>query len=288
MASFSGKQWAAIGASVIFFASLFFINRKPPKAEGAPQTGGHNAGAAMSIDSVLQQAEAQVPFAFKNRIEKLKGVLQNAPKEQQVSLLDSIINICDSAGAQVSASYYLEKLANIQNTTAIWYEAGDSYYKCAEVVNNAARVPLLTRSIQCFDNALKVDSNNLEAKVGKGECIVQGAGNPMEGIKMIEGVLKRDSNNEKATIALGTFSIQSGQFPKAIARFKKVLKIDPTFTDAYVYLAQASEGSGDKMAAIGYLKKYSTFARDSVVKIQVNDYIKKLEGDTTGSNKSEK
>jgi|SRR6185437_4167957 len=280
MASFSWRQWSAITVGTALFASLYFINRKLPKTEAErPQQGGH--AASMSLDSVMEQAVAQIPYVVKNRIEKINGVIASATQPMQSKLLDSIINIYDSMGAQMPAALYTEKLATLQNNAAIWCQAGDRYYRCAGVVNNNARTPILQKAMDCFDNAIKIDPNNLEAKVGKGECIVQGAGSPMEGIAIIEGVLKVDSNNEKAQIALGSFSIQSGQYPKAISRFNKVLKIDPSFTDAYLYLAQAYESSGDKASAISNLKKYSTFVRDSAVKIQISDYIKKLESDIT-------
>ena len=144
----------------------------------------------------------------------MKNAISGATQQVQTKLLDSIVRIYDSMGAQIPATLYTEKLATLQNSTGVWYQAGDRYYRCVDVVNNNARIPLLQKAMQCFDNSLKIDSNNLAARVGKGECIVQGGGSPMEGIAMIEGVLKIDSNNEKAQIALGNFSIQSGQLPR--------------------------------------------------------------------------
>ena len=287
MAAFSWRQWTAITIGTALFASLFFINRKPPKTEASqPQAGGH-ANVSVSIDSVFAQSEAGIPAPLKARVGKIENTIAGATQQVQVRLLDSIINIYDSAGAQIPATFYTEKLATLKNSTEIWYEAGDRYYKCASVVDNSVRNTLLQRAMDCFDNSLKLDSNNLAAKVGKGECIVQGGGSPMAGIAMIESVLKKDSNNEKAQIALGSFSIQSGQYAKAISRFNKVLKIDPSFGEAYLYLAQAYESSGNKASAITYLKKYSTFARDSAIKVQINNYIQKLENnDTTTETKN--
>jgi len=284
MAAFSWRQWTAILAGAILFTSLFFINRKPPKTgASAPPNGGHSAQ-TLSFDSVFSQAEGQVPARLMSRINGMKAKLSAGASDVQLKLLDSIIYFYDSAGAQIPATFYIEKAAAIQNSTNIWCQAGDRYYRSAEVVNSGARDPLLQRAISCYDNSLKIDSNNVNARIGKGECIVQGAGNPMEGIMMIEGVLKKDSTNERAQVALGAFSIQSGQFAKAVSRFNRVLKLDPKYIEGYLYLAQAYENLGDKVSAISNLKKYNTFAADSAVKIQVNNYIKKLENDTNQSN----
>ena len=284
MAAFSQRQWAAISVGVLFFASLYFINCKPPQPIGAkaPTRSNSHAGPAISMDSILSEARFGVPVYVKNRINKIMEAMRRSNAAVNAALLDSVINIYDSAGAQLPAALYTEKLAALKNSTGLWYRAGHIYYRTAEVVNADAHQALLQRAMQCFDNSLKLDSNNLEAAVGKGECIVEGAGNPMEGIMMIEGVLKKDSNNEKAQVALGRFSIQSGQNAKAIHRFNKVLKIDPAYSEAYLYLAQASQNSGDTNAAIAYLKKYSTFVRDTTVKNQVNSYILKLENNKTG------
>jgi tetratricopeptide (TPR) repeat protein len=282
MASFSSRQWIAITGGVVLFTALFFINRKAPaKADnGENQSNGH-VGQIMGFDSVLIQSQAQIPSIIKVRIDKISGAVSSANPKEQAQLLDSIIHIYDSIGAHIPATYYTEKIAALENSSGFWFEAGDRYYKSAEILNAAARSTILERGITCFANALKIDSNYKDAQVGMGECIVAMGTNPMQGIQMIEGVLKKDSNNEKAQIALGEFSIQSAQYPKAIYRFNKVLKIDPTYIEAYLYLAQAYESSGNKNTAISYLKKYSTFAKDTAIKNQVDNYISKLENDTT-------
>lgn len=281
MASFSSRQWLAIIAGLILLISLFFINRKsPPKDDsGQSQANGHT-GQVQDFNSLLLQAENQVPASVKSRIDGINKVLGTTPQPGQGRYIDSIVNLYDSVGAQIPANYYIEKLAQLQNSASLWFQAGDGYYKAAELMNAAARGSILQRGIACFTNALKIDSNFMDAKVGMGECIVESGTNPMEGIAMIEGVLKRDSNNEKAQVALGEFSIQSGQYAKAIYRFNRVLKIDPSYIQAYLYLAQAYENSGNKPDAISNLKKYSTFAKDSALKSQVDKYIEKMENDT--------
>jgi tetratricopeptide (TPR) repeat protein len=281
MASFTSRQWIAVAGGVIVFASLFYINRKAPAGkDGTPMATGH-ASQAESFDSLLAQAENEVPASFKSLISKVSSGLSTASQPDKEKILNQLVGIYDSAGAHIPATFFTEKLATLQNTPGIWFEAGDRYYKSADVLTNATRITVLERAKACFNNALKLDTGYTDARVGLAECMVQGQ-NPMQGIMMLEAIIKKDSNDEKAQIALGEFSIQSGQYPKAIMRFKKVLKIDPSYSDAYLYLAQACENSGDKKSAISYLEKYSTFAKDSVLKNQVNSYIAKLKSDSSG------
>jgi Tfp pilus assembly protein PilF len=57
-------------------------------------------------------------------------------------------------------------------------------------------------------------------------------------------------------VNLGYFAIKSGQFDKAEERFNKVLEVDPTYIDAYLYLADMHEKQQKPDLAIASLKEY--------------------------------
>jgi tetratricopeptide (TPR) repeat protein len=175
----------------------------------------------------------------------------------------------------------MEELAKLEKSPDIWYKTGERYMDISDLVEITDRGALLTKAEDCFNNALKIDSNNLDAKVGIGACIVEQGDNPMMGIKMITEVINKDSDNEPAQIALGRFSIKSAQFARAVYRFHRVMEIDASFHEGYLYLAQAYEGMGNKKEAIVNLKKYRNFAPDSTIKSQIDKHIlEDLKGDT--------
>lgn len=58
--------------------------------------------------------------------------------------------------------------------------------------------------------------------------------NPMEGISILREILSKDSMNVDANYWLGVFSVQSGQFDKAISRFNKVLSVKPDYLAAHI------------------------------------------------------
>jgi tetratricopeptide (TPR) repeat protein len=60
--------------------------------------------------------------------------------------------------------------------------------------------------------------------------------NPMEGITILRDLVAKDSANVEAHYWLGIFSLKSGQIPKAIDRFKRVIRIDPNYLPAYIDL----------------------------------------------------
>jgi tetratricopeptide (TPR) repeat protein len=235
----------------------------------------------VDFDQVITESEDSLPAPEKKMIDRLKSALENTPDSIHPHLLAKLIKVLDSIGQPIISAYYTEKLAAIQKSPGLWIHAGQQFYDYSALSKEDTKGVLVKQAEQCFQNSIKIDSTNADAQVGLGECLVDGS-NPMQGIKTIENVLKKDSNNRNAQIALGKFSIRSNQFAKAIYRFNRVLTIDPSYKEAYLYLAQAYEGSGNKQGAIANLKKYRIFAPDSSMKREIDNYIKnKLENDTT-------
>jgi tetratricopeptide (TPR) repeat protein len=279
MAALSSKHWVAISGSVILFASLFFVNRKAPAVSNQPPMAAGHATAG-DFNVVLEEAEKQVPADKATAISKLNAALATATPEEKLTLLKTIIDAYDSLGAEIPGTYYIEKLAGLRSSADLWYKAADRYYTASEIGDQQARATLIQKALQCYKSSFAIDSTNLDTRVGIGKCLVEGSPAPMQGIAMIEGVLKKDSNNLNGQLALGELSVQSGQFPKAIYRFNRVLTIKPSFSDAYLYLADVYEKTGNKQEAVSCLKKYSTFVTDKKIEGEVNNEIKRLQNDT--------
>ena len=77
----------------------------------------------------------------------------------------------------------------------------------------------------------------------------------MEGILKIRAISEKDPNNVFAQFMLGYGGLVSGQREKATERFKKVIKLDPTNTEAIFLLAELYEKAGDKKSAIEWYQK---------------------------------
>jgi tetratricopeptide (TPR) repeat protein len=282
MSNFSSRQWIAIAGGLVFFSLLFFINRKAPPSDNAVQQSGHAGNTdTVNFDQVITQSEDSLPISQKQQIDRINNALASSPDSVHPHLYAQLVKLLDSVGQPILSAYYTEKLADVEKSAPLWTHAGQQFYDYAALSKETMKNVLVKQAEQCFNHAIKLDSADADARVGLGECLVDGT-NPMQGIATIEGVLQKDSNNRNAQIALGKFSIRSAQFEKAIYRFNRVLVIDPSYKEAYLYLAQAEEGVGNKHEAIANLKKYRIFAPDSSMKAEIDNYIKeKLENDTT-------
>jgi len=103
---------------------------------------------------------------------------------------------------------------------------------------------------------------------------------PMQGILVLLELADADEPNVRANYLLGKFGIQSGQTEKAIARFTKVIELDPNLGNAYFYLAQCYEAMGRKEDALQTYKTYLPLSIDTIVSKSVETFINRLEFDT--------
>lgn len=117
-----------------------------------------------------------------------------------------------------------------------------------------------------------------EVKMAEAIALVQGQ-DPMRGIMMLREVLEEDPNNTEAHWHLGLFSIQSGQYEKALDRFQKVRELDAEgFPDVWFYLGRTYATLDSTEQAIECLRKYRTLTTDTVILNGVDRFLKELEG----------
>ena len=75
----------------------------------------------------------------------------------------------------------------------------------------------------------------------------------MKGILQMRSLSEKYPENADLQWNMGLFSIQSGQYEKAVARFEKVINIDAKRLDAYMQLAISYLALQDTSAATGVL-----------------------------------
>lgn len=105
------------------------------------------------------------------------------------------------------------------------------------------------------------DHENIDAAIQAAvEKINSGA--PMEGIMAIRDLAENHPDDPRPQFYLGMFSIQSGQFDKAVSRFQKVIELDPNAIDAYRWLGESYMSLGDFENAKENLEKFISLSED--------------------------
>ena len=144
-------------------------------------------------------------------------------------------------------------------------------------------VGIIMSMVLLFPNVSKefsdknINRNILDTKVQSAvKMIESGEGNPMEAIFALREVVETDSNHRDAQFYLGQFSIMSGQWNKAIDRFKKVLRINSSDEYAIESLAIARFQKGEKNGAVedlkNYLESFPNSSRDSELRTLLESY----------------
>lgn len=115
----------------------------------------------------------------------------------------------------------------------------------------------------------------LDAKIDSAVGLVEGD-NPMGGIMMLREVLQEEPTNVKALMQMGMFSMQSGQFDKAIGRFESVLEQNENMEAALFYTAQSQMELGDREVAKKYFERFLEVSADEKLKDEVRELIQQF------------
>lgn len=242
-----------------------------------PQTEDQAAG-ANAVEYNIQDDITEI----KNELDSAALAEVNGWESSDSELgYDSLVSFYDMIRKPVGAAYYASKRAEKSESIAHWTEAGDRYLLNAKYMGeHAQKADWFTRSRACFEKAIELDPNDLDLQVNLGVCLMEGATftgtPPMEGIALLKKVEAQDSSNVKALINLGYFSVKSGQYEKAEERFNQVISIDPTYAEAYLYLADLHERQKLFEEAIADLENFKSFIDDPQKVKEVDKYILEL------------
>lgn len=279
MAKLSKQQYVAIAAAVLLIVLLILLPRKVldkkdiVKDQLEEIDGSHNHD--LTIKSLIQSISDE---SLRNQIQSnYNEYLENS----KVDILDSLYSVSYSNNIpELAALFYELKAFNLKNEEG-WLLSGDAFFNAFRYTQHQEfKTLLINKAIEAYNEVLKINENNLNAKTGLGVCYVDGSSYlgepPMRGITLLLEVVKEDSTNLSALTNLGYFSIQSGQYEKAKQRFEQILRIQPKFAEAHLYLTDISLAMGDTIIAVEHIEKYKSMIENPATKQQLDEYIKKL------------
>jgi tetratricopeptide (TPR) repeat protein len=275
-----GKQIAVIGLVVVLMGLLLSLPIKGLVEEDEQNSGeaSQNASgaAALTVESVSETSKQMLTANLAQQVVDLEARLKTADASEKQAIQRQLAEKWDDVNQPAAAAFYYEMLAQSAGAYADWLKAGDLFTDAYQSTKDTLAQPALTqKAIGSYQKALEIQPASLEAKTGLGIAYVSGSGNPMQGITLLLDVVKQDPKNVKANLNLGLFSIKSGQFDKAVNRFKTVIDVKPT-PDAWFYLASAYENLGQKGEAIAAYEKSKELAADPDLSRYVDNKVQEL------------
>ena len=259
----NAKQVSVIGLVILLIGALFALDIKGlVKEEGKEETPAKEV-AQVSLESVSETAKMSLNANLAAEIESLENVFKNAGEsEEQITISEQLAQKWDDVNQPAPAAFYSEIIAKAKPDYANWLKTGDRFTAAYQSTQDTiVQAGLVQKAISAYQEANKLNPEGLDAKTGLGIAYVSGTPNPMQGIQLLLEVVKVDPKNIKANTNLGLFSMRSGQFDKAVERFKTVIEQQPD-PEAWFYLASSYENLGQNEEAILAYQKAKELAAD--------------------------
>jgi tetratricopeptide (TPR) repeat protein len=286
------KQIIVVGAVFALCVYLFLLPVKGlVKPKVAKQGNGVVSGSKPSVQNVTVEdvsapAKTAIGAALAATINDLEGQLKNASTDAaKLDLEKKLAKQWDDDNQPAPAAFYYQAAAQKENSFDDWLNAGSHFNDAYKSTQDTSVQPtFVANAINDFKNAVKLKPDNLDAKTGLGVAYVNqtssgiadpDGGSPMQGIMILLDVVKKDPDNRNANLNLGLFAMKSGQFDKAVARFKNMVAQKPE-VEPYFYLAESYKQLGMKKEAIDAYEKCKQMIPDPLVGQKIDQYIKEL------------
>jgi tetratricopeptide (TPR) repeat protein len=276
------KQYILIASVALLMVVLYNLDIKgliKPKEDRGMQTtttASPEKVSNVSYKSVADVTKQMISASLASDIEKLEDQAKNSSGSDLVNIQKQIAHKWDDVNQPAAAAFAYEFVAKSESNYANWIITGDRFTDGYQnFKDTTATAGLLNKAIEAYNKALEINPKSLDAKTGLGVAYVTGTQNPMQGIQLLLGVVKEEPKNVKANMNLGMFSMKSGQFQKAVERFKIVINVKAT-PEAWFYLGTSYENLGMKPQAILAYQKSKELAADPNLAEFIDRKIKEL------------
>jgi tetratricopeptide (TPR) repeat protein len=172
----------------------------------------------------------------------------------------------------------IKAIAENSGNDVDWNKAGDAYMALSMIEEKDAALAhyAMEAAISAYKQATEINPENTDYKISLASAIMKLGEEVMQGVQILLGIIENNPDHIPANLILGRYGIVSGQYDKAIQRLEKVVKLDPTNTEAYFYLAEAYNGIGRKQDAIETFEQCKKLVNDPGFSAEIDNYIQKI------------
>jgi len=258
------KQIIVIAGVVLLMVVIFLqpVKSLIKEEDAGVQNTESSSSDQFSLESVSQISKQGLSANLTKSITDLEAELKSAPDADKLPLYKELAQLWLDVNKPMPAAFVYDEIAQKESNLDNWIKAGDMYTDAYQHLTDTVMAPVLTgHAKKAYEQALKIDENNIDARTGLGTALVNGPA-PMAGITMLLDVVKENPNHLKANYNLGLFSMRSRQFDKAVDRFNTVIKQTPNNAEVWFYLATSYENIGLKKDAVNAFQKSKELAAD--------------------------
>jgi tetratricopeptide (TPR) repeat protein len=266
---------ALIAGTIVLAAGVYWLPKTFPPKKTEEIQGRVKSASAFSIEQYISDSKLKMGWNADHQVSTWEKSLNEG--DADLSLYDSIGLSWDVAKVPGVAAWYFERKAGKSLNEKDWLNAAYRYFDAYKSAGDSAAAGFFVdKAISSYKEVVALNPKNLNARTDLGVLYAEGTAEPMKGILMLREVVKEDPKHENANLNLGFLSMKSGQYDKAVDRFKTVLEINPARVDMYVYLGEAYLRSGHKEKAIENFKIFKNLSNDQQMIKEVDDYIESI------------
>ncbi len=279
------KKLVLAASGIILVVVLFFFGKTVPKKNKIATATPAVAAKTLNISEYISSLKQKLTPAQVLTLGKLENsVTRGDVLTQQIQANNQLANFWkDSIQAFEPYVYYLSAGAKLDNSEKNLTFAAQLILDNLRGEQDEAKLNWKTeQAIGLFEQALQLNPENADLKIGLGSCYIYGKGRmgkpeeTMKGIQQLLSVVRKDSANMKAQLVLGVGGYLSGQYDKAIDRLQKVVTAEPGNIEAIAFMADAYAAKGDKAEAIKWYQVLKRVANNRQYDLEVDERIKQL------------
>lgn len=279
------KQYLIGAIGFAFVLILFYFGKTTTETKPVQQTKPEASNQFDVQQFILQEKQKLTPELSKSITDIENAYLQTADKSQKLIVLNTAANFWkDTAQNFKLYAFYNSEAAKLDNSEKNLTFAAQQFLTLLRDEHDEAMLAWESdEAIRLFQEAIKLNPNNEDLKIGLGSSYVFGKGRngdpqeTMKGIQELLGVVRRDSTNMRAQLVLGIGGYVSGQYDKAISRLTKVIIAQPDNLEAIAFLADTYAAQGNKADAIKWYNVSKRLANNPEYSKEVDNRIKLLE-----------
>ena len=280
------KQLLLAATALIAVTMLFFFGRTVEKKTKASSNPSQTKALQFNIIQYINQAKQNLPAGQVVALGKLENsVTRGDVLKQQIEANKQLASFWkDSIHSFEPYAYYLSQSVKLENSEKNLTFAAQLILDNLRGEQDPAKLGWQAeQAIELFEQAIKLNPESDDLKIGLGSCYIYGKGRTgrpeetMKGIQQLLAVVKKDSSNMKAQLVLGVGGFVSGQYDKAIDRLLKVVKAQPGNLEAVAFLADAYASKGEKAEAIKWYQAMKKIANNPEYDQEIDQRIKSLQ-----------
>ncbi len=271
----TSRHILVITVSLLIGGAVFLLPREGFRKQ-EDVASGNKPAANQQFEKQLEAVKKSSDATALASIEFFEGRLKQANGADKTMWLDSLASVWDRQMRPGIAAEYVYQKAQLTGTGTDWLNAGKRFLGLSRFFEGEDKSAVSQRALECLEKAKELDPESNDVKTQLGIAYVSGSQEPMKGILLLREAVKADSTNLEAQLNLGFFSMQSGQYDKAIVRFENVLKIQPDLNEVRIYLSDALEAQGDTKKALNVLQELKKTSKDTLLLTEADRRIQRI------------